>query len=64
MMITSFNFGFIVENKDLLENFVKLKDLANSMTTYDDEQKRLQNLIRLETATNLKYIFILHIYLL
>lgn len=48
-------FNYInVENKDLLINFEKLKTLADSITTYDGDKKKLQDSIRSETAVNLK----------
>lgn len=43
-----------IENKDLLENFEKLKTLANSITSHDGDKKQLQDNIRLEVAVNLK----------
>ncbi|XP_016657266.1 structural maintenance of chromosomes protein 5 [Acyrthosiphon pisum] len=43
-----------IENQDLLNNFEKLKTLAVSITSYDSDQKKLQDNIRLEIAVNLK----------
>ncbi|XP_050058944.1 structural maintenance of chromosomes protein 5 [Aphis gossypii] len=43
-----------IENKDLLDNFEKLKTLADSITSHDGDKKRLQDNIRLEVAVNLK----------
>ncbi|XP_025193514.1 structural maintenance of chromosomes protein 5 [Melanaphis sacchari] len=43
-----------IENKDLLNNFEKLKSLASSMTTYDVDKKNLQDRIKSEVAVNLK----------
>lgn len=43
-----------IENQDLLNNFEKLKTLADSITTNDCDQKKLQDNIRIEMAINLK----------
>ncbi|XP_022172006.1 structural maintenance of chromosomes protein 5 isoform X2 [Myzus persicae] len=43
-----------IENQDLLNNFEKLKTLAVSITTYDSDQKKLQDNVRSEIAVNLK----------
>lgn len=48
------NLYLIIENKDLLEDFEKLKDLAKSVTTFDTDKKKLQNSIKLENSANLK----------
>lgn len=43
-----------VENKDLLDNFEKLKSLADSITSHEGDKKKLQDNIRSEVAANLK----------
>lgn len=45
---------FIAENQDLLEKFTMLKELANSLTSYDDDLNKLKNSIKSEVAANLK----------
>lgn len=44
----------MADNHELLDKFNELIKLAESMTTFDGEQKKLQNLIKSETFTNSK----------
>lgn len=47
-------FFFIVENQKLLKDFETLKQLADSMSSYDNDQKKLESKLNSETNANLK----------